>query len=87
MPTPKFSRNLSSKDSTEDSPDDTPTTRTKDVPPGKSAIADSNVLQYSDAMKEAWSATNAELPQAQGVEKLLSGVGTLIVFVSVPIEC
>jgi len=87
MPTPKFFRNFSSKDSTEDSPDDTPTTRTKDVPPRKSAIADPNVLQYSDAKKEAWSVTNAKLPRAQGVEKLFSGVGTLIVFVSVQIEC
>jgi len=30
-------------------------------------------------MKEAWSAANAELPQAKGVEKFLNSVGTLIV--------
>jgi len=91
MPTPKFFRKFSSKDSVEDSPDegpnDTPTTRTKDVPPGNSAIADPNVPQYSDAMKEAWSAANVELPQAQGVEKFLNSVGTLVASVSAPIEC
>lgn len=90
MPTPKFFRKFYSKDSADDSPDegpdDTSTTRTKAVPPGKTVVADPNVPQYSDATKEAWSTTNAELPQAQGVEKSLNRVGTLIVFVSVPIE-
>jgi len=91
MPTPKFFRKFSSKDSVEDSPDegpnDTPTTCTKDIPPGKSAIVDPNVPQYSDAMKEAWSAANVELPQARGVEKFLNRVGMLAVSVSAPIEC
>ena len=91
MPAPKFFRKFSSKDSAEDSPDEspdaTPTTRTKEIPPGNTAIADPNIPQYSDAMKEAWSAANTELPQAQGVEKFLNGVGKLIVSVSAVIEC
>ena len=90
MPTPKFFRKFSSKDSGEDSPDEspdaTPTTRTKGDPLGKTAIANPDVPQYSDAMKEAWSLANAELPQAKGAEKFLNGVGTLIVYVSTAIE-
>jgi hypothetical protein len=88
MPTPKFLRNLSSKDSAEnvpnESPDTTLATRTGDVPPGKT---DPNVPQYSDAIKEVWSAVNAELPRAQGVEKFLNSVGTLIMSVSSAVEC
>ena len=89
MPTPKFFKKFSSKDSAEgdESPDATPTTRTKDLPLEKTAIADPNVPQYSHAIKEAWSAANAELPQAQGVEKFLNRVGTLIVSVFAVIEC
>lgn len=91
MPTPKFFRKFSSKDSVEDphdeDPNDTPTTRTKDVPRGNFSTADLDVPQYSDAMRQAWSAANAELPQARGVEKFLNRVGTLIVSVSVAIEC
>lgn len=91
MPTPKFFRNFSSKDSAEGSPDDspdaTPATHTGDTPPEKTAVVDPNVPQYSDAMKEAWSAANAELPQAQGTEKFLNRVGTLIMVVSAAIAC
>jgi len=86
MPTPKFFRKFSSKDSSEDSPDATPTS-VKKIPPEIQTVTDPNVPQYSDAMREAWSAANAELPQAQGVEKFLNRVGTLIVSVSVAIAC
>ena len=83
---PSFFKKFSSKDSPEDSPDeDPPTIHKKEICSEKDPIADPNVPQYSDAMKEAWSAANAELPQAQGAEKLLNRVGTLIVSVSVAI--
>jgi hypothetical protein len=80
---------LSSKDSPDDSPDVISTTRTKGVPPGKAVIADPDIPQYSDAMKEAWSAANAELPRAQGVEKFLNRIGMLVLVVSAyaAIEC
>ena len=79
---PSFLKKFSSKDSSEDSPDeDPPTINKKEIHSEKNLIADPNVPQYSDAMKEAWSAANAKLPQAQGAEKLLNRVGTLIVSV------
>ena len=82
MPTSKFLRKFSSKESPNDSPDAspdaTPKIRTEEIPPETPAIANPNVPQYSDAMKEAWSAANTELPQARGVEKFLNNVGTLI---------
>jgi len=82
MPTPKFLRKFSSKESSNDSPDaspnTTPTIRAEEIPPETPTIADPNVPQYSDAMKEAWSAANAELPRAHGAEKFLNNVGTLI---------
>ena len=74
MPTPSFLRKFSSKGSSEDSPGASIPT-----PPETPAVVDPDVPQYSDAMKEAWSAANAELPQAKGVEKFLNSVGTLIV--------
>ena len=49
------------------------------TPPETPATADQDAPQFSDAMKEAWSAANAELPQAQGVEKFLNSVGALAV--------
>ena len=49
------------------SPDATPTT-----------IAVPNAPKYSGPMNEAWNAANAELPQAQGLEKFLNRVGALI---------
>ena len=79
---PSFLKKFSSKDSPEDSPDeDPPTINKKEIRSKKNLIADPNVPQYSDAMKEAWSAANAELPQAQGAERLLNRVGTLIMSV------
>ena len=91
MPTPKFFRKFSSKDSPtgspEESPNTTPTIRTKEVPPESPAIADPGIPQYSDAMKEAWNAANAELPQAHGVEKFLNRVGTLIVLILQKFVC
>jgi len=76
MPTPKFFRKFSSKGSSKDSPDPSPEA-TILTPPETPATADQDVPQYSDAMKEAWSAANVELPRAQGVEKLLNNIGTL----------
>jgi len=91
MPTPKFLKKFSSEGSSENPPDEspnvTPMTLAKGVPSEKPAKAGPNVLQYSDAMKKAWSAANAELPQAQGVEKFLNKVGTLTALVSVVIMC
>jgi len=78
MPTPKFLRKFSSKGPSKDSPDDSPEA-TMLTPPETPAIADQDVPQYSDAMKEAWRAANVELPQARGVEKFLNSVGTLTV--------
>lgn len=85
MPTPKFFRKFSSKDSSKDSPDAspdaTPKIHTKEIPAETPTIVDPDVPQYSDAMKEAWSAANVELPQARGAEKFLNNVGMLIVSV------
>ena len=77
MPTPKFLRKFSSKGTSKGSPDPSPEA-TIPTPPETPATADQDVPQYSDAMKEAWSAANVELPRAQGVEKLLNSVGTLV---------
>ena len=83
MPTPGFFKKFSSKGSSNDSPDAspdaTPTIRPGEIPPETPAIADPSVPQYSDAMKEAWSAANTELPRARGAEKFLNNVGTSIV--------
>ena len=76
MPTPKFFRKFSSKGSSNDSPGENPEA-TILTPPETPAVA--GAPQYSDAMKEAWSAANTELPQAQGVEKFLNNVGMLVV--------
>lgn len=77
MPAPKFFKNFSSKDSPKDSPDANPdTTHTKEIRTGTPTIVDPNIPQYSDSMKEAWSAANAELPRAHGAEKFLNNVGT-----------
>ena len=78
MPTPKFFRKFSSKGLSKVSPDASPEA-TLLTPPETPATADQDAPQYSDAMKEAWSAANAELPQAQGMEKFLNSVGTLAV--------
>ena len=88
MPTPKFLRKFSSKGSSGDSPhvgpDATPTAQMEEIPLETSTITDPNAPQYSNAMKEAWNAANAGLPQARGVEKFLNSVGTLIVSVPQP---
>jgi len=76
MPTPKFLRKFSPKGSSKNTPDANPEA-TIPTPPETPATADQDVPRFSDAMKEAWSAANAELPQVQGVEKFLNSVGTL----------
>ena len=84
MPTPKFFKKFSKEspqDSPDASPDATPATHSREDPSETPAIADPDVPQYSDAIKEAWNAANAELPQAHGVEKFLNRVGTSIVSV------
>jgi hypothetical protein len=79
MPTPGFFSRFSSKDSSKDSPDAspdaTPAVPAKEIPPETPTITDPDVPQYSDAIREAWSAANVELPQARGVEKFLNNVG------------
>jgi hypothetical protein len=83
MPAFKSLKESSSKSSPEDSPgaSSDPTTKTlaKEIPPETPTIADPDVPQYSDVMKEAWRAANVELPEARGVEKFLNRVGGLFV--------
>jgi len=92
MPTPKFFKKFSSKDkdssgnSPAESPDATPKARTKEIPLEEAKIANPDVPQYSDTMKEAWSAAHAKLPQAQGAEKFLNKVGTLVALVLLTID-
>jgi hypothetical protein len=76
-------KEFSSKSSPEDSPGagSNPTTKiiAKEIPPETPTIADPDVPQYSDDMKEARCAANVELPEARGVEKFLNRVGRLFV--------
>ena len=90
MPTSKFLRTFSSKDSSKDSPgaspdaspDTTPKIQVKDILTTETlTIADPDVPQYSDAMEEAWSAGNVEPPQTHGAERFLNDVGMLVVSV------
>ena len=86
MSTPKFLVKFSSKGSSEDPPDGDPNAALpKEIPSEKLVDADLDIPQYPDAMKEAWSAVNVELPQAQGVEKFLNRVSMLTELVLVMI--
>jgi hypothetical protein len=80
-----------SKSPPEDSPnasfDATTETLMEEISPGTPTIADPDVPQYSDAMKEGWRAANAELPEARGVEKALNKIGRWLVSVYMEIVC
>ena len=82
---------FSSKSPPEDSPnasfDATSETLMEEIPPGTPIIADPDVPQYSDAMKEAWRAANTELPEVRGVEKFLNKIGRWLVSVYMTIVC
>jgi hypothetical protein len=84
-------KEFSSKSPPEDSPnasfDATTETLMDEIPPGAPTIADPDAPQYSDAMKEAWRAANAELPKARGVEKFLNRIGRWLVSVCMEIVC
>jgi hypothetical protein len=85
MPTFKSFRKLSSKGASEDpsnkGPDATLTSRTKDILLEKPAITGTDLPEYSDVMKEVWSAAKKELPQAHGAENFLNEVGRSIMLV------
>jgi hypothetical protein len=84
-------KEFSSKSPPGDSPnasfDATTETLMEEISPGTPTIADPDVPQYSDAMKEAWRAANAELPEARGVEKFLNKFGRWLVSVYMEIVC
>ena len=91
MPSFKFLKEFSSKSPPEESPNTSsdPITKSlaKEIPPEIPTIAGPDDSQYSEAMKEAWRAANAELPQARGVEKFLNRVGRFPVQLFVVIVC
>ena len=83
----EFSLECPPEDSPNASSDATTETLMEETSPGTPTIADPDVPQYSDAMKEAWRAANAELPEARGVEKFLNGIGRWLVSVYMEIVC
>ena len=91
MSTLKPFKEFSSKSPPEDSPnasfDATSETLMEKIPPGTPTIADPDVPHYSDTMKEACRAANAELPEARGVEKFLNRIGGWLVSVYMEIVC
>ena len=82
MPVPKMFKSSSSKSNpsetspTPDVPADGPK---KDAPQTVAVTTGGPIPEYSDNLKEAWTATHRELPRAQGVEKFLNKIGTLII--------
>jgi len=82
MPAPKLFKKFSSKSSASESsfvPDVPANDEKDDVPQITTVTADGPVPEYSDDLKEAWTAAHQELPQAQGAERFLNGIGTLTV--------
>ena len=77
MPMPEIFKKFSSKkNASEGSPaTDVPANETRDIPNPIAATSDNTIPALSDNMKKAWAATHRELPQAQGVEKVLNKIG------------
>ena len=81
MPTPKLFKKFSSKSNTSESSPapDVPADEEKvEFPQPVTATADGPVPEYSDTLKDAWTAAHKELPQAQGTEKFLNKIGMSI---------
>lgn len=81
MPTPKLFKKFSSRsNASESSPaPDVPANDEKgDLSQTAAVTTDGPVPEYSDSLKDAWTAAHKELPQAKGAEKFLNKIGMSI---------
>ena len=81
MPVLKLFKKSSSKNNaSETSPaPDVPADDEKGDSPRAVVTMDGPTPEYSDSLKEAWSASHRELPQARGTDKLLNEIGMSII--------
>lgn len=85
MPGPKIFKTFSSKtDASKSGPAPDVSTNFKGGDPQEFTVTSDNAAPtYPDSLKEAWGVVHQELPQAQGVEKLLNSIGGSAIYSSV----
>jgi hypothetical protein len=79
MPMPKFFTGSSSRGhaSENDSRTDTPANDNSEFASRTTITPGIAIPEYSDSLRDAWTAAHRELPQAKGTEKILNKIGAL----------